>query len=300
MGSLENIQVPNPEPQLRRKNQIKTIANSLAIEGNTLTEDQISDILDGKKILAPANEILEVKNAIIAYDNLAKYNYKSVQSLYKAHKLMMTKLIKDAGRLRPSNAGIYKGDQLVHMAPPPKMLDKLMNNLFDYLSDDEEHLLIKSCVFHYEFEFIHPFTDGNGRTGRLWQSTILYNFNPIFQFIPIESLIKQKQKQYYDVLAKCDKAADSTLFVEFMLDIIHKSLLEFQKEYKTPKVDSKARIAQAKKVFKKKKFARKDYMTLFQNISTATASRDLKEATDSKLIKKIGDKRNSLYQFVNC
>jgi Fic family protein len=182
------------------------------------------------------------------------------------------------------------------MAPPAKLVKKHVSDLLDYLGGDE-HALIKSCVFHYEFEFIHPFSDGNGRLGRLWQTLILMEFNPVFTYLPIESLIKAKQKKYYDVLASCDKAADSSLFIEFMLDIILEAIRSLLKETKSANSTSESRIDYAKTQLDKSKFKRQDYLELFKNISTATASRDLDWAVKNKLLGKIGEKNQVRYQF---
>ena len=194
--------------------------------------------------------------------------------------------------------GILKGSKVSHIAPQPKMLPKLLNNLFNYLrKNKEDHPLIKSSVFHYEFEFIHPFTDGNGRLGRFWQTLILYNYNPIFQYIPIESIIKENQQAYYLALEKSDKQGESTLFIEFMLKIIHDSFGKYYSDFKPEPESTEQRIAKAKEHFENRKFSRKNYIDLLKNISTATASRDLKYCVDKKLVEKFGDKRLTSYRF---
>ncbi|MDD9898579.1 MAG: Fic family protein, partial [Candidatus Melainabacteria bacterium] len=220
IGKIKSEHLSTSSPQLRKRNRIKTIQGSLAIEGNSLSVEQVTAVIDEQTVLAPIKDIKEVQNAITAYQEIPNYKVNSSRSLLKAHKFMMQSLIPCAGQLRSGDVGIVKGSQVAHVAPPAKMLDKLMTQLFDYLKHSKDHALIKSCVFHYEFEFIHPFTDGNGRLGRLWQTVILYNYNEIFEFVPVESLIKLKQQEYYKVLERCDKAADSTLFIEFMLEII--------------------------------------------------------------------------------
>jgi Fic family protein len=166
----------------------------LEIEGNTLTIDQITDLLNDKRVLAPKKDILEVKNAIRVYENLHKFKVYDIKSLCSAHKMLMGNLADNAGELRKSSVGIVKGKDIKHIAPSGEMVYPLLSDLFAYLKNDNDILLIKSCVFHYEFEFIHPFIDGNGRMGRLWQTMILKEYSPVFEFLPIETLVKEKQQ----------------------------------------------------------------------------------------------------------
>ena len=220
IGEVNAAHLNKPPTELRKRNQIKTIQSSLEIEGNTLTVEQITDLLENKRILAPKKDILEVKNAISVYNQLNKFKVFELTSLCKAHKILMKDLIENPGKLRTGSVGIVKGSDIAHIAPPGALVRSLMSDLFNYLKNDDDLVLIKSCVFHYEIEFIHPFIDGNGRIGRLWQTMILKEHSPVFEFLPIESLIKQKQKEYYGVLGKSDKQGNSTFFIEFMLEII--------------------------------------------------------------------------------
>jgi len=222
--SIRNGTAANP--LLRRENQIRSIHSSLAIENNSLSLAQVTDIINGKRIQGPANEIREIKNAYEAYNLLEKLNPYSLNDLLKVHRIMMAGLIKEAGCFRSGGVGIFKGKQLVHMAPPPKIVPKNISRLINWVKNSRVHPLIKSCVFHYEFEFIHPFSDGNGRMGRLWQTLLLSRWKPIFACLPVEALIRERQKEYYRVLAVADEAGDSTVFIEFMLDIINSSLAE--------------------------------------------------------------------------
>ena len=171
--------------KLRRANRIKTIHSSLAIEGNALSLKQVTDILDGKRVVAPLREIQEVKNAIATYDLAPKLNPFSVKDLLKAHCTMMAALVEGAGSFRTGGVGVFAGEQIIHIAPPAGQVPQLIANLFGWLRSSKDHLLIRSCVFHYEFEFIHPFADGNGRIGRLWQSLILGKLNPVFLHLPV-------------------------------------------------------------------------------------------------------------------
>lgn len=183
------------------------------------------------------------------------------------------------------------------MAPPAKQVPKLMGDLFTFLTQDKETpWLIKACVFHYELEFIHPFTDGNGRMGRLWQQLLLMNQSPLFEFTSVETLIHKKQAQYYKILEQCDKKGDSTAFVEFSLELILKSLEEFKHQYQPTKPTSSDRIEHVLEYFASKSFTRKDYLQLHKGLSTATASRDLAEATELGVVKKQGDKARTRYR----
>jgi len=213
-------------PKLRRDNQIRTIHSSLAIENNSLSLAQVTDIINGKRVLGAPNEIREVKNAYEAYEHLLTLNPYRVEDMLTAHKILMADLTKEVGRFRSGGVGIFAGQQLVHMAPPAKIVPEHIDNLLDWAKDSDAHPLIKSCVFHYEFEFIHPFDDGNGRMGRMWQTLLLFQWKSLFAWLPVEELVRERQQEYYDVLATADKAANSTVFVEFMLQAIYDSLKE--------------------------------------------------------------------------
>ena len=211
-------------PMLRKKNRIKTLAGTLEIEGNFLGEDKITAILDGKKVLGTYEEVLEVEGAINAYKEFENYNYDNLDDLLRAHKILMKGILKTAGSFRDVNVGVGSKDGVSHVAPPFGVVSDLMRDLFKWLKDSDEHILIKSCVFHYEFEFIHPFSDGNGRIGRLWQSVILYHWRKVFSAIPTESIIRDNQERYYKVLEESGNLGESTPFVEFMLEVILQSI----------------------------------------------------------------------------
>lgn len=209
---------------LRKINRIKTIQGSLAIEGNTLTESQITDIIDGKHVVAPIREIQEVRNAIKTYNLYKQLDPYSVPDLLKAHGVMMEALTDDAGHFRKGGVGVFAGNKPIHIAPQASRVPTLIADLFDWLKKADDHLLIKSCVFHYEFEFIHPFSDGNGRTGRLWQSLILGKLHPVFEHLPIENMVYANQQGYYDAINKSTAKADSGIFIDFMLQEIYNTL----------------------------------------------------------------------------
>lgn len=296
IGEVKTAYLLQPPAELRKRNRIKTIQSSLEIEGNTLTVEQVTAIIDNKRVLAPEKDILEVKNAVETYKQLNTYKPYSLTSVYKAHKVLMSGLVRNAGQLRTTNVGIEKGSEIVHIAPPAHLVKQQLEELLDYIKNDSDLLLIKSCVFHYEFEFIHPFTDGNGRMGRLWQTVILRQQYPVFDYLPIETLIKNKQADYYNILAKSDKQGESTLFIEFMLAIIDLALEELLSSQPVH-LKSEDRITLFKSIIGDNQFTRKDYMRHFKDISTATASRDLKEATKSNILEKIGDGRMTKYKF---
>lgn len=298
IGEINAAYLYKPPTELRKKNRIKTIQSSLEIEGNSLSLDQVTAILDNKKVAAPKKDILEVKNAIKAYEIIDKYNPASLTSFLKAHKILMTGLIENPGKIRTKPVGILKGSTVTHIAPPGQLVKTHVKELFDYLKKDKDLLLLKSSVFHYEIEFIHPFMDGNGRIGRLWQTVILRQYSPVFDFLPIESIIKARQLEYYKILGESDNKGDSTGFIEFMLQIINESLEDLLTNQNV-NLTSKDRISIFKDKIGKSSFNRQDYLRHFKDISTATASRDLKIAVESGLLDKSGDKRTASYKFKN-
>ena len=226
VGRITVLQEGTISPHLRRENRIRTIHSSLAIEHNSLSLEQVTAILDGKRVLGNPNEIKEVQNAYEAYELMLRLNPASVDDLLKAHKLMMNGLVSENGRFRSGGVGVFDGEVLIHMAPPAEFVPEHIQNLFAWYQKSELHPLIKSAIFHYEFEFIHPFADGNGRMGRMWHSLLLGKWKEMFFWLPIEELIQSRQKEYYAALGAADKQADSAGFVELMLEIIRDSLTE--------------------------------------------------------------------------
>ncbi|MEX2379791.1 MAG: Fic family protein [Vicingaceae bacterium] len=296
IGAIEAVHLSRPPTELRKKNRIKSIQSSLEIEGNVLSENQITALIECKRVIAPQKDILEVENAIRLYDQLQTFNCLDVNSLFKAHKILMRGLIENAGNFRTKNVGIIKGSKVEHMAPKSSMVKALINSLFDYLGNYNDISLIKSCVFHYEFEFIHPFSDGNGRIGRLWQNLILMRDYPVFEILPVENMVKRNQEDYYASLAESDKTGHSTPFIEFMLLMIDRSLEELQ-QTRAEKLTTEKRLMKFKGKQANKLFSRKDYLQLFKEISQATASRDLKWGVEKNILIKTGDKRKTSYQF---
>ena len=293
LGEVNANYLSKQSPQLRKQNRIKTIHSSLQIEGNTLTEEQITAIIENKKIIGPKKEVVEVLNAIKVYEKLETLKFNSNKSFLKAHQLLMNGLIDNAGKYRTKGVGIVKGDKVEHIAPPAENVPFLMNDLFEYLNDPEELTVIKSCVFHYEMEFIHPFLDGNGRMGRLWQTLILCSEYPVFEFLPFETLISQTQEEYYKALSLSDKYGKSTVFIEYMLDVINKSL-EHLLSYNHRILKDVDRLEYFI-TLGIKEFTRKDYMNTFKDLSSATASRDLKKGIDLQLFKCEGTHNKTKY-----
>ncbi len=294
IGEVNAKYLIKTNPTLRKQNQIKTIHSSLSIEGNTLTEEQITAILENKRVVGPEKDILEALNAFEVYKNINKLKPESEKDFLKAHQLLLQKLIKDSGTYRKQSVGIVKGSKVEHIAPPFENVPYLMKDLFEYLKDENEITLIKSCVFHYEMEFIHPFIDGNGRMGRLWQTLILMQDYPIFEFLPFETLISKNQKEYYNALSVSDKEGKSTKFIEYMLKIIEDSLIELLKNSIKKLTDNDRMILFLEN--QNTDFTRKHYMNYFKDISSATASRDLKNAVEKGIISKLGDKKTTIYK----
>lgn len=293
IGEVNAKYLVKQNPTLRKQNKIKTIHSSLSIEGNTLSKEQITAILENKRVIGPEKDILEVLNALEVYNNLNSLKYQSEKDFLKAHKSLMKNLIENQGAYRKKGVGIVKGSKVEHVAPPYENVPFLMKELFEYLKDKSEITLIKSCVFHYEMEFIHPFMDGNGRMGRLWQTLILMSEYPLFEFLPFETLISKNQEEYYKVLSACDKEGKSTKFIVYMLQIIDTSLSELLQN-STKRLNESERLELFIENIKDE-FTRKDYMKHFSGLSTATASRDLKKGVENQIIKKSGDKKTTTY-----
>ena len=253
--------------RLRRANRIKTIHSSLAIEGNTLSEGEVQAVLEGKTVIAPLKEIQEVRNAIKTYELYPKLNPFSIPDLLLAHGTMMAGLVDEAGMFRKGGVGVFDGDKPVHIAPPADRVRDLMNDLFVWLENADDHLLIRSCVFHYEFEFIHPFADGNGRIGRLWQSLILGRLNPIFEHLPVENMVYSNQQAYYNAINKSSYLADSGPFIDFMLEEILNALIDHQGKSNADIADEKGLNYQQERVL--------GYLRADRHMTAAKIAKDL-------------------------
>jgi len=228
VGKMDNFTNLNKMPILRRNNRINSIHSSLAIEANSLTINQVKDVINGKLVIGPQKEIQEVKNAYNAYEKIKEINPYSIKDLKKLHGIMTFLTVDESGEFRKGNEGVFDGDKCIFMAPKPEFVDSLMNQLFNWMKKSKEkvHPLILSSIFHYEFVFIHPFSDGNGRMARLWQNILLSQWKEIFEYVPIESQIKKYQNKYYKVINNCNKNGNSNEFIEFMLKMIDEVLEE--------------------------------------------------------------------------
>ena len=300
IGEINYLQDNPYHIRLRKENRIKTIHSSLAIENNSLSLKQITAIIEGKHVLGNPNEIKEVKNSIQAYDLLLSLNPYNEKDLLKAHKLMMQDLVERNGKYRTDGVGIFDGEKVVHLAPPADRVPELMFDLFKWLKESDAHPLIKSCVFHYEFEFIHPFQDGNGRMGRLWQTVILKEWKEIFAWLPVETLIKENQKEYYNVLGASDSDANSTKFIEFMLALILNTIEEIISTEKkvTQKVTVKVTVNQQKilNLLKQNPFITQEELSKMIGIARKSIILNMKKLQEAGLIKRIGADKNGYWQ----
>jgi len=297
IGQLEGVNLIQPGPQLRHKNRIRTIQATLAIEGNSLTQNQITALLEKKRVIGPPKDILEVQNAITVYRRLAGFAPLSLDSLLEAHAIMMKGLIEDPGSFRQGPIGVIRRNNIFYEAPHWEKVESMMQALFHYLNETKDHPLIKSSRFHFELEHIHPFIDGNGRMGRFWQSRLLMLYHPVFEFLPVEHLIRECRREYYNALAKGDDSSDCTVFVAFNLAQIETSIKQLIEDTRGVTLSAENRLGIARIAFGNKTFSRKTYQNLLKTISTATASRDLHQGVKMGLLTRSGDKRTSVYTF---
>jgi len=277
--------------------RVRSIQASLAIEGNTLGEDQVTAILEGKRVLAPERDLREVRNAIACYEKMGAWDPASPKHLLAAHRFMMTGLIDRPGFWRTRGVGIAKGNFISHVAPPAAGVPGLITDLLKWLKKDiAVPSPIRAAVCHYELEFIHPFQDGNGRMGRLWHSLILCRYHPVFAQVPVESAVRNRQAEYYAVLGSCDNAGASTEFIEFALEVTLEALTAVS-TVPSSRMSASERMEAARLHFGAQAFTRRDYLSRMPGISAATASRDLQQAVASGLIAREGDKATAKYRF---
>lgn len=299
LGKLSSTSLYVGPIKLRRENSIKTIQASLAIEGNTMSLEQVTAILEGKKVAGPQKDIIEVQNASLLYRDLKSFDPLSSEDILRAHKILMNNLIENPGSWRHGNVGVFNGDKVAHIAPQAKRVPELMHSLFKFVQDKSEiPWIIRACIFHYELEFIHPFEDGNGRIGRLWQQLLLMKEDRIFEFLTVESLIKENQNRYYEVLGACDQSGDSTEFIEFSLEIILETLISYGDSAQKISLSVDDRLFIAREKLGKNTFSRRQYMEVHPNLSTASASRDLAYGVQEKILHKDGDKNQAEYFFL--
>jgi Fic family protein len=299
IGKLEVLTLSSKNLKLRKANKIKTITGTLSIEGNTLSKEKVTAILNGKRVIAKEKEIAEVKGAIAVYDKLDDFDYKNLDDLLEAHKILMKDILINPGIFRTSDVAVGGESGVVHVAPPFSQVSSLMYDLFKWLKNSDIHPLIKGCVFHYEFEFIHPFVDGNGRMGRLWQTLILYKYKNIFAYIPIESVIKQKQEEYYKALEISNEEGKSTFFIEFMLEAILeacKNEMFLQNvPNDVPKNVPKEREEKIISLVKDNPHITIEQLSIKCNVSDKTIKRDIAKLKKEGVIKREGGAKNGVW-----
>ncbi|PHS56954.1 MAG: cell filamentation protein Fic [Sulfurimonas sp.] len=299
IGKLEVLAPTAITPKLRKANKIKTITGTLAIEGNTLGIEKVTAILEGKRVMGSIREIAEVNGAIKVYDKLSTFNYKKLENLLLSHKMLMEEILTNAGSFRSYNVGVGGEDGVVHIAPPHGQVSNLMQELFEWLSVSDIHPLIKSSVFHYEFEFIHPFIDGNGRIGRLWQSLILYEWKSIFSAIPIESVIKETQEEYYNALETSESIGESTPFIEFMLEAILKACEdELKNENNVPINVPIKRLDKILSFIAENSSITIEQLAQMCKVSDKTIKRDITKLKEQGLLKRQGSLKSGSWQLL--
>ena len=289
LTKLQFTGVQKINPMLRKKNRIKTLAGTLEIEGNFIGEEKITAILDGKRVLGTVKELAEVQGAIKAYEKLDEFRYDELDDLLLAHKILMDEILTTAGSFRSVNVKVGE-----YIAPKASMVNELMVNLFSWLKNSDEHMLLKSCIFHYEFEFIHPFSDGNGRIGRLWQSVILNSFNSIFSLLPTESIVRYYQEEYYKAIEDSTELGESTPFIEFMLEMIFKSIQS------TLKSDQKSNYKSDQKVLALMKENSK--ITIYElmeklSMSESGIKKVIKKLKDENIINRVGSLKSGHWEI---
>ena len=291
IGRLSVRVLEQPTPQLRKQNRIKTIQSSLAIENNSLSIEQVTDIIEGKRVFGAPNEIKEVKNAIDAYNLLFELNPYNEKDLLKAHKLMTSELVSESGIYRKGGVGVFKEDKCLHLAPPADRVPTLIKELLQWVETTTTHPLISSCVFHYEFEFIHPFADGNGRMGRMWQTLLLMQWQPIFAWLPVETIVKEHQQQYYQAIAQSDATANSTPFITFMLQCILKALQEIEKS------NQKSNQKILSEIRKNPKISIKALQEI-TNLSESGVKKIIRQLRQDNQIQRIGGAKGGYWQIL--
>jgi cell filamentation protein, protein adenylyltransferase len=298
LGRVEALPSAEPRVKLRRQNRIRTIGATLAIEGAGLEEPAVTALLDGKRVLGTRSQIREVKNAILAYERVPRLEAARVKDLLAAHGILMGGLRSDAGHFRRGGVGVVHGERIAHVAPPASRVPFLVEQLLDFVARDREvHPLIRAAATHYELEFIHPFSDGNGRIGRLWQHRILLDLHPIFEHVPVESIVRSRQETYYSALGAADRAGDCGPFLTFALDATREALSELLAELRPEPSTTRSRLERARQDFATRGFSRGDYARIFPSLSMPTASRDLRAGVDEGLLVREGDKATARYRF---
>ena len=306
MGKLERLLgtwegalgAPAPAPLLRRANRVQTVLDTVAIEGNPLSLTQATAVLEGKRVRGAPRQIFEIQNANQAYERVAGWNPLQQRALLSAHGVLMQGLLPDAGRFRVGQVGVLQGGRIAHLAPPPHRVHDLMRSLFRFLrAAGEASPIVQAIVFHYELELIHPFTDGNGRIGRLWQHALLLRASPLFAHVPAETLIREHQVDYYAALAASDRLGRCDPFLEYMLHILLLAVSRVSAQLRGEPETHQGRLVKARKALGRSWFSRKQYLALFPRLSTASASRDLAKAVADGALNSQGERALTRYRF---
>ncbi len=294
LTKLQFTGIEKVNPMLRKKNRIKTLAGTLEIEGNFLGEEKITSIIEGKRVLGSVKELSEVRGAIKAYEKLDKYKYDELDDLLFAHKILMDEILTSAGSFRSANVQVGN-----HIAPQPNMINDLMTKLFSWLKDSDEHMLLKSCIFHYEFEFIHPFSDGNGRIGRLWQSVILNSYNPIFSLLPTESIVRDHQEEYYKAIEDSTEQGESTTFVEFMLEMIWQSVQNIKNDVPTnvPKNVPIKRLDKIIEIISENRDITIAELSVLLEVTDKTIKRDIAKLKEQNRLIRVGSLKSGHWEI---
>lgn len=299
IGKMEGLQLSKPVPKLRAKNRARTVRGSTGIEGNGCSVAEVEAIARGETVAVLRTDLLEVKNALAAYEALPEYDPFSIESLLSAHACLMGGgLMLAPGRFRQSSVEVYITEDKTRVMPDWKTVEPSMQELFDWLRNGNEPILLKSVRFHFEFVNIHPFLDGNGRAARLWQTRLLMEVHPVFEFLDVESMVFEKRADYYEKIRTAQESGDSGGFVVFMFEQIERSLSNLWKNSGTVSRDWKNRLETARGQFGSEPFSRKDYLMLFKTIAPVTASRDLAAGVEAGQLTRQGDKRTAVYRFI--
>ncbi len=289
--------------RLRKINRMKTIHGSLAIEGNSLSEEQVTALIEGKPVVAPVKEVQEVRNAIKAYEQFMDFEPYNRKSLLKAHSIMALGLVDNPGHFRTGGVCVAGKEGIAHIAPPADRVPFLLDDLFEWLKNAEDHILIKSCVFHYEFEFIHPFEDGNGRMGRFWQSRILAEWNEAFAQLPIENMIWEHQSEYYRAIQDSTENNDSGIFIEFMLSVILESLKKHIKnDNANNSVNNNVKLTKNQRkiieAIRQNPFVTQEELSRIVDITIANINLNMKKLQQNGIIKRTGADKNGKWVIV--
>ena len=296
LTKLQFMDAQKVNPMLRKKSRIKTLAGTLEIEGNFLGEEKITAILDGKKVLGTLKELAEVQGAIKAYDKLDEFVFDELDDLLLAHKILMDEILTTAGSFRDVNVQVG-----THIAPPPNRINELMKELFLWLKNSNEHMLLKSCIFHYEFEFIHPFSDGNGRIGRLWQSVILNSYNSLFSLLPTESIVREHQEEYYSAIESATTMGESTPFCEFMLEMILKSMQKIEQEnvpLNVPKNVPLKRLDTIIELIEKNRDITIVELANILKVADKTIKRDIAKLKEQNRLRRVGSLKSGYWDII--